>query len=252
MNRYGLSLINYMLRRYHDPKRVPVMEILQLDSVEIADITHQQDVIIMILFRQIVNIQKSEQQENYQWLKQIGFDFNNPVIDIPTVFVWINCIMIHSDTPDLSPKAFGDTLRTLLALGTDICARWRQLTPLQYLFHKHGPRKAYRKENRLLIVKVATALLENGAELFVLDDDGLCVFHIAKKYGLIEELLIAILLAGYDLKVVVDQIIDLHKVFNNPNCGIAKSTAIDNAQVAPSFTTGLVSRKAIIGDRLED
>ena len=228
------------------------MDILQLKDSEVGDVTEKQGVISSIMSSQFDRDRRSENRElsNYQWLKHLGFGFDISEDTIPAVFRWIvhaRTCSIAQDTADRSPKVLRYTLRTLLSLGADICARWLQLSPLQYSFHI-----AVLEEDRLLRVKLATALLENEADLFALDDNGESVFDFAEQSGLTSDLFVAVQRVGYDLDEVIDKIDHLQWVFHNPNCGIAESTAIDNAQVAPSFTTELTSRRAIVSDRLED
>ncbi|KAL9626354.1 MAG: hypothetical protein Q9204_007372 [Flavoplaca sp. TL-2023a] len=136
--------------------------------------------------------------------------------------------------------------------GANIHARWEDLSSLQYLFYLKGLLHEDQKQKRLPIVEVAIALLEQGADLFALDDDGDSVFDTAEEHGLTSDLFLAVQRAGYDLDEVKDKIAYLQWVFDNPNCGIAESTAIDSSQIGPSSITGLTPRRAIVGDRLED
>ncbi|KAL8884896.1 MAG: hypothetical protein Q9215_007155 [Flavoplaca cf. flavocitrina] len=230
------------------------MEILQLKGSEIYDVTRQYDVVFYIMFDHAFRNRRGEHQElsSYQWLKQLGVGLEDWKDTRPAVFQWISVVTDDTFALDRSSKGLGHTLRTLRALGADICARWLELSPLQYLFFPHSCSITGQKEDSFSLVEVATALLENGAELFTLSEGGNSVFHIAEYYGLTSELSLAVQRAGHDLDEVRDQLVDLQWVFDNPNCGIAESTAIDNAHIEPSCTTGLASRKGIVGDRLED
>ncbi|KAL8895224.1 MAG: hypothetical protein Q9192_003771 [Flavoplaca navasiana] len=230
------------------------MEILQLKDSEIGDVTQQRHLILWIMSDQAFRSRTREHQElpSYQWLTQLGIGLADPKDSLPAVFRWINYVMIKSDTRDTSPKGLEYMLQTLLALGADICARYLHFFPLQYLFYSHRLSKPCREEDVLLLVDLATALLENGAELFALSEHGTSIFDLAEYMERTPELSIAIQRAGYDLDEVKDKFSYLQWVFDNPNCGIAESTAIDNAQFEPSFTTELTLRRPIVGDRLED
>lgn len=151
----------------------------------------------------------------------------------------------------LSPEGIRSTLQIVLGLGADINARWRGLPPLQCLFAIFGYLDT--NENQYdNMIEAATALLENGADLFALDDEGDSVFDVAEFGGKTSELSLALQRTGYDLDEVRYKIDLAQWYFDNPGHGDAESTAVDLSQIEPPSTAGLVARRVVAGDRLEE
>ena len=238
--------------RNYDGESAIVKEILRLTDSDTVEVTprQQQGVTCSIIINASLKKKSSGKQDSacFQWLKQLWATFDVPEDNSTAVFVWVNMVMNYSETMSLEILRY--TIRIVLALGADIYARWYQLFPLQYLFHRYWQINADGEELPN-IVDIVTVLLENEADLFALDDHGNSVFDMAENTGLTPELSIAVQRVGYGLDKVIDKIKHLQWCFNNPNCGIADSTSIDKAQIAPPCTAGLVSRRPIINDTLD-
>ncbi|KAL8928986.1 MAG: hypothetical protein Q9208_001429 [Pyrenodesmia sp. 3 TL-2023] len=101
-------------------------------------------------------------------------------------------------------------------------------------------------------LEVATALLKNGADPYALNRYGKSLFDGAEDYGQTSILLEALERAGYEINEVQEEIEWRQWCFDNPGHGFAESTAVDGAQIAPPSTEGLVLRKSVHGDRLEE
>lgn len=101
-------------------------------------------------------------------------------------------------------------------------------------------------------LEVATALLKNGADPYALNWYGRSVFDYAEDCDQTPILLQSLERAGYDIEEVQDEIGRRQWCFNNPGHGFAETTALDDAQIAPPSAEGLILRKGIRGDRLEE
>ena len=108
------------------------------------------------------------------------------------------------------------------------------------------------KSNTTIMTEIAIVLLESGADLLALRDDGASVFDAAECWGSTSELALALQKTGYDLDEVRQKIRLAQWGFFHPRCSLAKSTAVDRSQIKPPSTAGLVSRRAVAGDRLEE
>ncbi|KAI4222605.1 MAG: hypothetical protein LQ349_007599 [Xanthoria aureola] len=126
---------------------------------------------------------------------------------------------VDSDTPEVTPASQEFFIVNIVALGLETKLEERHMT-----------------------------LLEKGADPLALHDSGLSVFNMAEDYGWTSELALALQETGYDLDEVRDKTLLAQWIFLHPGFSVAKSTAVDCSQ----STAGVVSRRAIAGDRLED
>lgn len=166
--------------------------------------------------------------------------------------MWIARIRSHELTLNAGKIEF--TLQTMLEFGADIYARLRGEPPLHYAFSQEPD---FSDETRLNVqrhnlMETVKTLLKHGADIFALTDDGLSVLDIAKIYGWTTELYeamqqIGCCLEGIRLKLELAQLI-----FYNSDGAFVESTAIDSSLNKPPSTAGLISRRALPGDRLED
>ena len=183
-----------------------------------------------------------------QRLKQLGFSLDTLEDAKPAVFLWMSCQLFRYDCRFL--VSIRSTLPILLSLGADINARWRGSPPLINFFGEYAVRTDDEEVDAGILIETAIELLENGADILALSDDGLSVFDVAEYVGLASELALALQETGYDLDEVEHNIDWAQWCFDNPGDGVAESTAVDLAHMEEA--SGLVSRRAIAGDRLEE
>ena len=169
-----------------------------------------------------------------QRLKQLGFSLDTLEDAVPAIFGWM---MIENSQAVL--EGLRSTLHMLLSLGADVNSRWRGDPPVTFLFAQYPTP---------IMTEIAIALLENGVDPLALDDSGFSVFDIAQSYGGTSELVLALQETGYNLDEVRKKIRLAQRVFFRPGFSLARSTAVDRSQ----SKAGLVSRRAIAGDRLKD
>lgn len=103
-----------------------------------------------------------------------------------------------------------------------------------------------------IVTEIVIVLLESGTDLLALSDDGVSVFDVAEYYGGTSELALALQETGYDFDEVRHKIRLAQWRLRNPGHSLAESTAVDHSQIEPPSKAGLVSRRAIAGDRLEE
>ena len=221
-----------------------------------------------------------------QRLKQLGFSFDTLEDVKPAVFTCMDCTVFKNHP--LSPGFIRSILQMLVGLGADINARWQGSPPLVYLFGIHecihrddeeantdaeesdtdaeesdtdeeesdtddGESDTDDEESKTTIVtEIVIVLLESGTDLLALSDDGVSVFDVAEYYGGTSELALALQETGYDFDEVRHKIRLAQWRLRNPGHSLAESTAVDHSQIEPPSTAGLVSRRAIAGDRLEE
>lgn len=193
--------------------------------------------------------QKTLDSPYFQQLKHFKYSLDTLQDYRPAVFEWI--FQVQLEFVKLSTEAIRSTLQILLGLGADMYARCFGYTPLHYLFRLDRLLDKNAEPYRNTI-EIATALLENGADLFALDDEGDSVFDAAEFGGKTSELSLALQRAGYDIDEVRYKMYLAQWAFRNPGHGFAESTALDRAQIEPPSTAGLVSRRVVHGDRLEE
>ncbi|KAI4263553.1 MAG: hypothetical protein L6R42_001308 [Xanthoria sp. 1 TBL-2021] len=185
----------------------------------------------------------------FQQLKQYNYSLSTLEDHMPAVLIWVSYVQREFVKP--SPEGIRSTLQILLGFGADICARLYGVTPLYYLFISQL-RLDTNEEQYENTIEIAIALLENGADLFALNDNGVSVFDIVIGTGWTSELVLVLQRTGYDLDEVRNKIYLAQWAFRNPGHSLAESTALDRAQIEPPSTAGLVSRRAVAGDRFEE
>ncbi|KAL8757874.1 MAG: hypothetical protein Q9199_001902 [Rusavskia elegans] len=238
-----------------DSNWVGVIEVLQqVDSDTMEATSSSQDYLIYCITTTQedsgkLGRPKTLDSSYFQQLQQFKYSLDTLEDDWPAVFKWISQVQNVFD--NLSLESIRSSLQILLGLGADIDARWIGLPPLHYLFELHV-RLDTNEEQYDNMIEVATALLENGADLFALDDKGDSVFDVAELRRRTSELSLALQRAGYDVEEVRHKIYLAQWAFRNPGHSLAESTALDRAQIEPPSTEGLVSRRVVHGDRLED
>ncbi|KAL8902575.1 MAG: hypothetical protein Q9207_004576 [Kuettlingeria erythrocarpa] len=184
-----------------------------------------------------------------QRLKEMGFTLNGSDYGSGVLFQWA----FHCQTSEnrFSSAAIEPWLRTLLDLGADICAvdnYGNGLLHDVFLFPQPFSKEAWLHNTR----EVLTALMKNGADPFALNYTGRSVFDDAERYDQMPVLMQSLERAGYDVNEVRDEIERRQWCFFNPDHGYAESTAVDDAQIGPPSAEGLVLRKGVHGDRLEE
>ena len=185
-----------------------------------------------------------------QRLKQLGFSLDTLEDVQPAIFRWMVLLLTGYGRPSLG--FIRSTLQIVLSLGADINARWRG-SPLLNLFWGCKLIDTDNEEsNTTLMTDIAIALLENGVDPVALSDDGVSIFNVAEHTGWNSELAQALQRTGYNLGKVICKTLLAQLIFFRPGISLAKSTAVDRSQIKPPSTAGLVSRRAVAGDRLEE
>ena len=183
-----------------------------------------------------------------QRLKQLGFRLDTLEDAEPPIFMWMRYLLTSNIRLPLG--FIRSTLQILLSLGADIKAQWRGFPLLLHLFAKLGLSDTDDEEHNTTMIVIA--LLENGADPLALSDNGVSVFDVAEYEGLASELALALQRTGYDLGKVRYKTLLAQVIFFDPGVSLAESTAVDHSQIEPPSKAGLVSRRAITGDRLEE
>lgn len=195
----------------------------------------------------------SESLLNLQRLQELwlsfGYDFRDDWEDPSEPLVlWINAVQ-HMNVK-LSREAANETLQTLLKLGASICGvGYKGLHPLLWIF------LCKPKWTEIVIrnsIEIAVAFMRNGADPSALTYNGVSTFDLAEREGVTSLFLDALTEAGFDIYEIWRETKRRKWCFNNPDHSLAESTAIDDAQLAPPDTKGLVARRAFRGDRLEE
>ncbi|KAL8934553.1 MAG: hypothetical protein Q9211_005162 [Gyalolechia sp. 1 TL-2023] len=183
-----------------------------------------------------------------QRLKELGLRLEDYDDGFALVVQWL--VVVDLSTLRFSREAIRTMLRTVLSLDADLCtADGYGFAPLHTLFFFRDDRTENRLHNSF---EMATALLQNGADPYALTVLGTSTFDLAEKYGFTSIFLEALEEAGYDIKEVQSEIEWRQWCFENPDHGFGESTAVDDTRIAPPSTEGLVSRRGVRGDRLED
>ena len=182
-----------------------------------------------------------------QRLKQLGFSLDTLENDPPAIFWWMRLLVTGNSRPSL--EFIRSSLQILLSLGADLNARSSGCPLLIYLFMSSRLIGEDDEEpNTTMMTEILMALLENGVDLLALSDDGLSIFDLAEHTGLNSELAQALQRTGYDLGKVRYKTLLAQVIFFDPGVSLAESTAVDRSQ----STAGVVSRRAVAGDRLEE
>ncbi|KAL8977400.1 MAG: hypothetical protein Q9205_006790, partial [Flavoplaca limonia] len=185
-----------------------------------------------------------------QRLKQLGIRFSKEPDSKSHIF-WL---LSHIERQEVTIKSedLEFILQTMLGFGFDSNERFNGCSLLHIILleaDRDDTRLDVQRHNRMAIVK---ALLNQGADLFALTDNGDSVLDIAGAYGWTTELHEVLQQTGYDLHEVRLETFVAKYIFNNPGQAFAKSTAIDSSLIELSSIAGLSLRRAMPGDRLED
>lgn len=185
-----------------------------------------------------------------QRLKQLGFSLDTFEDAEPAVFRWMMIDYLVFENSRAVLEGLRSTLPMLLSLGADVNSRWRGYPPLIWLFRKNnrGIDTDDFESRTTNVTDIAVALLENGVDLLALSDEGFSVFDVAEHNGLNSQLVQALQRTGYNFGKVRYKTLLAQWIFFNPGVSLAKSTAVDRSQ----SKAGVVSRRAIAGDRLEE
>ena len=183
-----------------------------------------------------------------QRLKQLGFSLDTLGDAEPAIFRWASLLL-----EELSRSSLGlirSTLQIVLSFGADINARWCGDPLLICLFLEL--RRIDEESKTTMMTEIVIALLESGIDFLALSETGWSVFDAAEYNGWIPELVLALQETGYDFDEVRHKIRLAQWRLRNPGHSLAESTAVDHSQIEPPSKAGLVSRRAIAGDRLEE
>ena len=182
-----------------------------------------------------------------QRLKQLGFSLDTLEDAEPAIVRWMRLLLTGNNRPTLG--SIRSTLQIVLSLGADINARAIGYPSLIYLIINYRHIDTDDKEsNTRFMTEIIIALLESGSDLLTLSYNGFSVFDVAEYCGRTSELALALQETGYDFDEVKYKIALAQWNFFNPGHSLAESTAVDRSQ----STAGMVSRRAIAGDRLEE
>ncbi|KAL9031741.1 MAG: hypothetical protein Q9196_000251 [Gyalolechia fulgens] len=235
-------------------KHYEVVKLLQQAEIDVMeDSPTSQQVFLLSTVPAQHKEGRFEQQINsgiayIQWLKELGFRLDNRNGGSTVLRDWIGA-MQHSNW-QLSRGHIRRMLRTMLGVGADICtAESYGFPPLHFLFFYWDNSTEVRLHN---LFEIATALLQNGADPYALTSDGDSAFDLAEYVDFTSVFLEALEQAGYDINEVRREIDWRQWCFDNPGHGFGESTAVDDTQIAAPSTKGLVLRRAVRGDRLED
>ena len=179
-----------------------------------------------------------------QRLKQLGFSLDTLGDAEPAIFRWASLLL-----EELSRSSLGlirSTLQIVLSFGADINARWCGDPLLICLFLEL--RRIDEESKMTIVTEILMALLESGIDFLALGENGVSVLDAAEYNGWTSELALALQETGYDLDEVERKIRLAQVVFFRPGISFARSTAVDRSR----STAGVVSRRAIARDRLED
>ncbi|KAL8700426.1 MAG: hypothetical protein Q9201_005454 [Fulgogasparrea decipioides] len=182
-----------------------------------------------------------------QRLKELGFRLNFQEDEEDTVTalaIWIHGV--NRSPVRFSPRIIRTTLQTILDLGAEIWGCY----PLHIVFGPTGRDRTEEWAHNTF--EIATALLQNGVDPCALDDFGYSAFDLAEMDNLSSIFLEALERAGYEIEEILHETARRQWCFKNPDHGFGGSTAVDDAQIARPSREGLVSRRAVRGDRLED
>lgn len=201
-----------------------------------------------------------------QRLRESGFTLNDDQSVPIALDWWVRRIQYSSIRWSSVP--IETMLRTLLDLGVDMSAADHDSDSLLYhmlirtahersklSFHNTlGVAAAYDRNETLSYntLELATALLKNGADPYALNRYGYSIFDNAEHDGHTPILLQSLERAGYNFDEVRDEVRRRQWCFRNPDHGFAESTAVEGAHVGSPSAKGLIPRKGVRGDRLED
>lgn len=166
------------------------------------------------------------------------------------LFSWIS--MMRACEVKLSRNTIGEMLRTISSVGVEFGEKplygWHALHWEFFFFKKNNSTETSFHNS----FEIATVLLQHGADPCALTNNGNSVFDVADLQDCTSIFVNALEEAGYDIEEVRRETERRQWFFKNPGHGFAESTAVDDAQLAPPSTKGLVARRAVRGDRLEN
>ena len=181
-----------------------------------------------------------------QRLKECGFIFDGKRSD-EVIFAFKRLLRSGNQ---VSAELISTILRILLNSGLDICAmEYYEYGAVHILLlsEKLEGRHAHN------MIEIASALLQNGADPCALDYLGESPFDYAERHGWTAEWFEALGRAGYDIDEVKKETERRQWLFDHPGGAyVCERSGIDEEMVAPPARDGLVLRRAIVGDRLED
>ena len=182
-----------------------------------------------------------------QRLKQLGFSLDTLENDQPAIFEWMLGLVAKNSRPSLG--FIRSSLQILLNFGADINARCFGSPSLILAFGIPECMDTDDYEvNATMVTPIVIALLEKGADPLALHDNGASIFNAAEHTGLNSELAQALQRTGYDLGKVRFKTLLAQLNYFRRGFRLARSTAVDRSQ----SKAGVVSRRAVAGDRLED
>ncbi|KAL8942549.1 MAG: hypothetical protein Q9216_001593 [Gyalolechia sp. 2 TL-2023] len=186
-------------------------------------------------------------------LKELGFKLGFPqVYSDHHFFSLVNSIdVIERGHVQLSRKFIREWLQTIAILGVKIHVTDSDgYNLLHWTFFIDW--KARTEQSSHTLFELTTALLQEGVNPYALTNFNESVFNIAEENDLTSVFIKALEEAGYDPDEVRQETERRQWCFENPGHGFAESTAVDDAEIAPPSEEGLVLRRAVRGDRLED
>lgn len=236
-------------------KLVIIESLQQVDSEVLEATSGSQLGLINSITRPGLNNEEKRHMSNVstytQRLKQLGFSLDTLEDIEPAIFRWMRRLL--TGYRRLSLGFVRSNLQNVLSLGADINARWLGLPPLIHLFARFRRIDTVDEEhNKTMMIDIAIALLESGLDPLTRTDGRFSVFDAARYRGWTSELALALQKTGYDLDEVRQKSRLAQWVLFHPGHSLAESTAVDHSQIEPPSTAGLVSRRAVAGDRLEE
>lgn len=230
-----------------DREYVAVVQLLQQAESDIMESFNQFRFVRHMVECQIAKRSLSINSLLYlQAIRDSGFRFDShPPDDGGAILLFVDCTC--SSVERLSANVLREVLQSLLEFGADICgADTYGRQPLHWVFLYECT------EVRVLnLIETATALLQCGADPCALDNNGYSSFDWAEMNGSTREWHKALEKVGFDVQEVQVESEQRQWCYRSGH-GFAESTAVDEDQIAWPSTEGLVRRKAVPGDRLED
>ena len=180
----------------------------------------------------------------WQRLKECGFRFDPEILDTVAAAFFAQIISCDSQ---VSADSISTFLQLLLDVGLEICAM--DFVGFRAL---HLLLSSKKLESRRLLEN-ATAFLQNGADPCALDDWGMSPCDWAESYGWTAEWFEALERAGYDVDEVEEETERRQWIFHHPgDAFVSGRSGIDEDLVASPSREGLVLRRAVAGDRLDE
>ena len=180
-----------------------------------------------------------------QRLKECGFRFGPEASEF-AVYPFVRLTLAIEQ---VSAEMVGKILQLLPDLGLDIYAINSDGDLLLYWLFL-DPREEAHAHN---MIEVVTALLQNGADPCALDGSGKSLFDWAEYRGWNAEWFEALERAGYDAGEVEEETRRRKWLRYHPgDAYVSGRSGVDEELVASPSRKGLVRRRAVPGDRLEE